>query len=534
VAQEFDYVIVGGGSAGCALAGRLTENPKISVCLLEAGPSGNTMIVKAPIGIAVLLPGRTHNWAFESVPQPGLNGRKSYQPRGKSLGGSSSINAMVYIRGHRWDYDHWASLGCTGWGFDDVLPYFKRSENNETIADGFHGKDGPLNVANLRSDNPFQQYFLDAGRLLQMPTTADFNGDSQEGLGPYQVTQKNGERWSAARAYVEPHLATRKNLQVITGAQAKRIMFEGKRAVGVEVTRAGVTGTIKARAEVIASTGALQTPQLLMLSGIGDGKHLSDHGLAVVHDNPNVGQNLQDHIDFGFAFKSANKELFGMSPGFLARMAFREIPKYRKHGRGMVTSNVAEAGGFLKTDPSLAIPDIQLHFSIGQADDHGRKRSTGHGFGLKTCLLRPKSRGSVTLNGADASLPPRIDPKFYDHPDDLEVMVKGYKIARRIVDAEPLAKWRTEDKYTAHVKSDDDIREVLRDRSDTVYHPVGTARMGTNAGAVVNPQLRVNGVENLRVVDASIMPTLIGGNTNAPAMMIGEKAADMIKAGWVA
>ena len=531
--QEFDYVIVGGGSAGCALAGRLTENPKLSVCLLEAGPSGDTMIVKAPIGIAVLLPGRTHNWAFESVPQPGLNGRKSYQPRGKSLGGSSSINAMVYIRGHKWDYDHWASLGNTGWAYDDVLAYFKRSENNETIADGFHGKGGPLNVANLRSDNPFQQYFLDAGRLLQMPVTSDFNGAQQEGLGPYQVTQKDGERWSAARAYVEPHLATRKNLAVITGAMARRIVFEGKRAVGVDVMRAGKTETIKARAEVIASTGALQTPQLLMLSGIGDAMHLQSHGITVVHDSPNVGQNLQDHIDFGFAFKSANKELFGMSPGFIARMVFREIPKYRREGRGMVTSNVAEAGGFLKTDPNLAIPDIQLHFSIGQADDHGRKRSAGHGFGLKTCLLRPKSRGTVMLNGPDPMAPPRIDPKFFDHPDDLEVLVKGYKISRRIVDAEPLAKWRSEDRYTAHVKTDDDIREVIRNKSDTVYHPVGTARMGTDAGAVVDPQLRVRGVEGLRVVDASIMPTLIGGNTNAPSMMIGEKAADMIKMGFV-
>ncbi len=530
--HEFDYVIVGGGSAGCAIAGRLSENPAITVCLLEAGPSGDSWLVKVPIGIAVMLPSTKNNWAFESVPQPGLNGRKSYQPRGKVLGGSSSINAMVYIRGHKWDYDHWAALGCTGWAFDDVLPYFKRAEHNETHRDRFHGQGGPLNVAELRSDNPFQDYFLDAGRALQMPITRDFNGDTQEGLGLYQVTQKNGERWSAARAYIEPHLSARKNLHVATGVAAKRIVFDGKRAVGVEIVRETRVETIRARAEVIVSTGALQTPQLLMLSGIGAAKHVSSVGVAVVHDSPNVGQNLQDHIDFGFAFKSNNAELFGMTPKFALRMLMREIPKYRKFGRGMVTSNVAEAGGFLKTNPTLSIPDIQLHFSIGQADDHGRKRSGGHGFGLKTCLLRPKSRGTVTLNGADWTMPPRIDPKFYDHPDDLDVMVKGYKISRRIVDAEPLAKWRTEDKYTADVKTDDDIREVLRDRSDTVYHPVGTARMGADAAAVVDLQLRVNGVERLRVVDASIMPTLIGGNTNAPSIMIGEKAADLIKAGW--
>lgn len=530
--QQFDYVIVGGGSSGCALAGRLTENPKISVCLLEAGPSGDTLLVKAPIGIAVLLPGRGKNWAFESVPQPGLNGRRSYQPRGKVLGGSSSINAMVYIRGHRWDYDHWASLGNTGWAYDDVLPYFKRSEHNETHHDGFHGQGGPLNVAELRSDIPFAQYFLEAGRSLQLPVTNDFNGEKQEGLGLYQVTQKNGERWSAARAYVEPHLKARPNLSVMTGSMARRIVFEDKRATGVEVTSNGKTETIYSRAEVIVSTGALQSPQLLMLSGIGEGDHLRANGIEVLHESPNVGRNLQDHIDFGFAFKSSSKELFGMSPGFIARMLTREIPRYRREGRGMITSNVAEAGGFLKTDPNLPIPDIQLHFSIGQADDHGRKRSGGHGFGLKTCLLRPKSRGSVTLNGPDATAPPRIDPNFFDHPDDLDTMVKAYKISRWIVDAEPLAKWRTEDKYTAHVKTDDDIREVIRNRADTVYHPVGTARMGTDVDAVVDPHLRVRGVEGVRVVDASIMPTLIGGNTNAPAMMIGEKAADLIKASW--
>ena len=525
--DEFDYVIVGGGSAGCAVAGRLSEDPLISVCLIEAGPPGDTWVVKAPLGIAVMVPSTKNNWAFQSVPQPGLNGRRSYQPRGKVLGGSSSINAMIYIRGHRWDYDHWASLGNTGWGYDDVLAYFKKSEANEVHGDLFHGRSGPLNVANLRSGNPFQERFLEAGRQLQLPMTADFNGAQQEGLGVYQVTQKNGERWSAARAYVEPNLR-RGNLKVITGAQARCVLFKDKVARGVEIQRGGVTETVRARREVILSAGALQTPQLLMLSGIGDAVQLKRHGINVVQSAPGVGQNLQDHIDYGFSFRSNSLDLFGMSLAGIGRM-IKEIGRYRRDGTGMITSNVAECGGFLKTDPSLAIPDVQLHFSIGMADNHGRTRHTGHGFGCKVCLLRPKSRGSVTLAGADPMAPPLIDPKFYDHPDDIEVMLKAFKLMRRLVDAEPLATWRTDELYSKGITSDDGIRTLLRDKSDTVYHPVGTARMGVDDGAVVDPQLRVRGVAGLRVVDASIMPTLIGGNTNAPSIMIGEKAAAMIR-----
>jgi choline dehydrogenase-like flavoprotein len=526
--EEFDYVVVGGGSAGCVVASRLSEDSKVRVCLLEAGGPGNTWVVKAPIGIAIQVPSKTNNWAFETVPQPGLNGRKGYQPRGKALGGSSAINAMVYIRGHRSDYDGWAALGNAGWAYDDVLPYFKKSENNEVVQDGFHGSGGPLNVASLRTANPFQEYFLEAGRQLQMPMNADFNGAHQMGIGVYQVTQKNGERWSAARAYLEPNLS-RPNLKVITGAAARKILFDGKRAIGVEFSRDGKPESVRARREVILSSGAFQSPQLLMLSGIGNAAELKGLGIDVVQHSPGVGQNLQDHIDYAFSYRSKSLDNFGISFAGLRKL-WREIGRYRREGVGMITSNVAECGGFLKTDPTLAVPDIQLHFSMAMADNHGRNRRLGHGFGCHVCLLRPKSRGSVTLESADPAAAPRIDPKFYDHPDDLEVMVKAFKVTRRIMDAEPLAKWQTLDMFSAGVKTDDEIRTALRNRSDTVYHPVGTARMGTDEAAVVDPQLRVNGVEGLRVVDASIMPTLIGGNTNAPSIMIGEKGADMIRA----
>jgi choline dehydrogenase-like flavoprotein len=322
---------------------------------------------------------------------------------------------------------------------------------------------------------------------------------------------------------------SRPNLKVVTGAPARKILFDGKRAIGVEFSHDGKPQSVRARAEVIVSSGAFQSPHLLMLSGIGNAAELKGLGINVVQHSPGVGQNLQDHIDYAFSYRSKSLDNFGLTFAGL-RHLWREIGRYKRDGVGMITSNVAECGGFLKTDPNLDVPDIQLHFSMAMADNHGRNRHLGHGFGCHVCLLRPKSRGSVTLNSADPAEAPRIDPKFYDSPDDLEVMVKAFKITKRIMDAEPLAKWRTVDMFTADVRTDDDIRAALRKRSDTVYHPVGTARMGTDEAAVVDPQLRVKGVQSLRVVDASIMPTLIGGNTNAPSIMIGEKAADMIKA----
>ncbi|MFZ5733389.1 MAG: GMC family oxidoreductase [Pseudomonadota bacterium] len=530
MAEEFDFVVVGGGSGGSAVASRLSEDPQTRVALLEAGGTNDNWVVTTPGAIVLMVAGPVNNWRMETVPQKGLNGRIGYQPRGKGLGGSSAINAMVYIRGHKWDYDHWASLGNRGWSYDDVLPYFKRSEDNSEFDGAYHGKGGPLSVTRLQSDNPVNEIFLQAAREAQFPIRDDFNAEEQEGAGVYQVTQKNGERWSAARGYIHPHIGKRSNLKVETKAHATRILFEGKRAVGVEYRQGKETRIVRARREIILAAGAFQTPQLLMLSGVGDAAALKDHGIASVHHLPGVGQNLQDHPDFIFGFRSDLPYFTGLTfPGI--KRIFKGIGQYRRERRGPMTSNIAECGGFLKTRPDLDIPDIQLHFCMAVVDDHGRKRFYGNGFSCHVCLLRPKSRGSVWLKSADPMQLPMIDPNFFGDPDDLETMVAGYKTTRRILDAPALKAIETEDLFTANVRTDDDIRNAIRARADTVYHPVGSCKMGVNDPlAVVDPALKVYGIDGLRIADASIMPTLIGGNTNAPSIMIGEKAADMIKA----
>jgi choline dehydrogenase-like flavoprotein len=525
--NEFDYVIAGGGAAGCVLAGRLSEDPAVSVCLLEAGNAGDSWVVNTPAAVVLMVPTRLNNWAFETVPQRGLNGRRGYQPRGRALGGSSAMNAMVYIRGHRTDYDRWAALGNAGWSYADVLPYFKRSENNETLSGEYHGSGGPLNVANLRTGNPFQEIFLQAAAQAGFRRNPDFNGAEQEGVGVYQVTQKNGERWSAARAYVQPHLS-RPNLRVITGARATRVLLNGRRAAGVEYRHAAETKEITARREVVVSGGALQSPQLLMLSGIGDGEQLRKFGIEVAHHLPGVGRNLRDHVDYVFACRSKSLDLFGNSLAGGLRL-MREIGRYRRERRGMITTNFAEAGGFLKTSPELAAPDVQLHFVVGVVDNHARTFHLGHGYSLHVCLLRPRSAGRVALAGADPLSAPAIDPDFYGAPEDLEAMVRAFKLSRRILDAPALAAVRASDMFTSDVHSDEQIRATLRERSDTIYHPVGTCRMGADEQAVVDPQLRVRGIDGLRVVDASVMPDLVGGNTNAPTIMIAEKASDLMR-----
>lgn len=524
----FDFVVIGGGSGGCVVAGRLTEDPAVTACVLEAGGGGNGVLVNVPIGTVAMLPTRIGNWAFETVPQPGLGGRRGYQPRGKGLGGSSAINAMVYVRGHRRDYDHWAELGNAGWSYDEVLPYFLRSEHNERIDNEWHGRGGPLWVSDSRTDNPIHARYLEAARQVGLPVTDDFNGAEQEGVGIYQVTQKHGQRCSAARAYLLPHLASRDNLSVQTHTQVQRILFEGRRAVGVEVLQDGQQRTIRARREVILAAGALQSPQLLMLSGVGDAGELGQHGIPVVHHLPGVGKNLQDHPDFIFGYRSRSLDTFGVSLGGSLRV-LREILRFRSGARGAVTSNFAEGGAFLKTRPELDAPNIQLHFVIALVDDHARNFHFGHGLSCHVCLLRPRSSGSVALSGRDPAAVPLIDPAFFKDPRDLDEMVEGFKLTRRLMQAPALAELTRSDMFTANVHSDDDIREVLRKRSDTVYHPVGTCKMGTDDSAVVDPQLRVHGLQGLRVVDASVMPTLIGGNTNAPTIMIAEKAVDMIR-----
>ena len=525
--DTFDYVIVGAGSAGCVLAARLSEEPSVRVCLLEAGAPDRSLLIRVPLGIALLVPHAIHNWAFKTVPQPGLGGRRGYQPRGKTLGGSSAINAMVYTRGHRSDYDAWAALGNHGWSYAEVLPYFRRAEHNERLADAFHGQGGPLNVADPRSPSGFAELWLAAAEAQGLPRNADFNGAEQEGIGLYQLTQKNGERWSAASAYLAP-TRHRPNLDVRTRAHATGIVFEERRAVGVDYRQGGVMRTARARREVIVAAGALQSPQLLMLSGVGDAEALRAMGIRSVLHLPGVGRNLRDHVDFVIAYESPRKDLIGFMPGDLVR-AFSSVLRYRRERRGIFASNIAEAGGFLKTSPELPAPDIQLHFCIGILENHGRRLHAARGFSSHVCALRPRSVGALTLESRDPLAAPRIDPAFYTHSDDLETMVRGFKITRAISQSPLLDRHRGRELFTAGIKTDDEIRDVLRRRSDTIYHPVGTCRMGTDELAVVDPELRVRGLAGLRVVDASVMPTLIGGNTNAPTIMIGERASDLIR-----
>jgi len=524
--ETFDYIVIGGGSGGSAVAGRLAVDGTRRVCLLEAGGRNDNIFVKTP-GFMPFIP-QASNYRYETVPQKGLNGRTGYQPRGKGLGGSSAINAMVYIRGNKWDYDNWADIGCTGWAYDDVLPYFRRSESNERGEDDYHGAGGPLFVSDQSSPNPTSEAFVESAAALQLRTNDDFNGERQEGFGLYQTTQRDGERWSAARGYVEP-IRHQGNFAIRTNTLVDRLEIEGGRVTGVRVRRGGRSELLYARRGVILSAGAFNSPQILMLSGIGPADHLKRHGIEVVLDRPEVGSNLQDHIDYVSGWETeSDVPLGGSLKGTLKMLG--AMVEHRRRRTGAMTTCYAEAGGFWTVMPGSPAPDVQWHFVPAVLEDHGREKVKEHGFSLHACVLRPESRGTVRLGSKDSAAAPVIDPNFLDDERDMAVLRAGVRLSHRIAGAPPLTDYGPRDRHPVDLENDAALDALIRDRADTVYHPVGTCRMGSDADAIVDPTLKLNGLDGLWIADASIMPRIVSGNTNAPSIMIGERCADFIKA----
>jgi len=517
-----DYVIVGAGSAGCVLAARLSEDPTCRVLLLEAGPSDRKNEVRIPAAFSKLFH-TERDWDYHTTPQEQAEGREMFWPRGRMLGGSSSMNAMMWVRGNRRDFDGWAALGNLGWAYDDVLPAFRRSEDSARGGSEHRGTGGPITVSELRDPNPMTHAFVDAAVAAGIPRAADVNGAEQDGVGYTQVTQRRGARCSTSSAYLRP-ARRRKNLEVRTGAQATRVLLDGTRAVGVEYRVDGRRETATADREAILAGGAVNSPQLLMLSGIGPAEQLRAHGIEPAVDLSGVGQNLQDHLAVcAIALATQPISLVSAeSPGNLARYLLRR--------KGMLTSNVAEGVAFVRTAPGLPAPDIELVFAPVPFIDHGLVTPPGHGLTVGAVLLRPKSRGAVTLASGDPFVAPRIDPEYFTDPDDVRVLVEGVRMARRVLRTEPLASFAGDDLEPSPGTDDDGLEAFVREQAETLYHPVGTCRMGIDADAVVDPSLRVHGTSDLRVVDASVMPTIPGGHTNASTIMIAERAAELVRA----
>ncbi|WP_353256966.1 choline dehydrogenase [Hyphomonas sp.] len=532
--ETFDFVIVGAGSAGCVLANRLSADPAVRVCLIEAGKKDTALMVRMPAGVGSLIKeANDHNWGFHTEPQAHMDGRRLYWPRGKGWGGSSSINGMVYIRGHAGDYDQWGQMGLKGWSYADVLPYFKRAESYERGANDFHGGDGPLSVSESPMREPVYKAFIEAGRQAGYPVTEDFNGAQQEGFGPYQRTIHKGERWSASFAYLRPIEGPRPNLKVISTGLVTRVLIEGGRAVGVEMVEAKgqIASTVRASAEVILCAGAVQSPQLLQLSGVGDPDALKKLGIEVKAASPNVGKNLQDHLDVTVIHKMTQPiSAYSMQKGM--KKLFVGL-RYLATQTGPGSDNFLQAGAFLKSRTGLEMPDIQLHLVNAIMMNHGNHQPTEDGYTVHACQLRPESRGSVALKSADPFDHPAIDPNYLCAEEDRRAMREAVKMVRDICKQASLQTYNAgEIMPGASVASDAEIDAFIRAKGETIYHPVGTVSMGVNAASPVDGDLKVRGVDGLRVVDASVMPTLIGGNTNAPTIMVAEKAADLIRGAW--
>lgn len=529
--KEFDYIIVGAGSAGCVLANRLTNDPTHEVCLLESGPPDTHPTIHVPMGILFALRSKTLNWWYRTVPQKNCAGRAMLWPRGRTLGGSSAINAMCYTRGQPQDYDRWASLGCAGWSYKEIFPYFKKMENFEPGENNYHGVGGPLNIASYTYLNPLMTAFVKAGQQAGYPLVNDYNAASQEGVGYFYVTQKNGHRFTNADGYLHP-VMHRKNLTVLTNAHVSKVLFEGKRAVGVRYLKGNKSFDLFAQKEVILAAGAIGTPQLLMLSGVGPKAEIEKHGISLVHELPGVGENLQDHLDIHITCLDKTRTSLSFRLSYLWRFLV-SVYEYIFHHRGELTSNYTQATGFTKSNPDLQTPDLQWHFAASMYTNSATELKPVfkyYGYTLMVCYLHPKSRGRITLCDANPLSKPLIDANYLDVESDLDALVIGFKKSREILSQAAFSSYcLSEYEPGKTIQSEDAIKAYIRRRAETIYHPIGTCKMGNDEYSVVDPEtLKIYGLHNIRIIDASIMPALVSGNTNAVVTMIAEKGADMI------